>query len=179
MRRGELCALRWQDVDLDGGLLRVEQSLEQTRKSGLRFKPPRSARGRRTISLSPVVVAELRTHGKAQQEQRLSLGLGKAPADSLVFANWDGTPRLPNGLTKEFKGAMKAAGLAHIKLHALRHTHASRLILSGMDILTLSRRLGHSAAAITLTVYGHLLSPQDRAAEIMEATLPGSMGTEP
>jgi integrase len=75
MRRGELCALRWQDVDLDGAALRVERSLEQTRKGGLRFKSPKSARGRRSISLSPAVVAELRAHWKAQQEQRLSLGL--------------------------------------------------------------------------------------------------------
>jgi integrase len=75
MRRGELCALRWQDVDLDGAKLQVERSLEQTRK-GLRFKSPKSARGRRSISLSPAVVAELRAHWKAQQEERLSLGLG-------------------------------------------------------------------------------------------------------
>jgi integrase len=86
MRRGELCALRWRDVDLDGGSLRVERSLEETRKGGLRFKEPKSARGRRTISLSPAVVAELRAHWKAQQEKRLALGLGKASGDALVFA---------------------------------------------------------------------------------------------
>jgi integrase len=169
MRRGELCALRWQDVDLDGARLQVERSLEQTRKEGLRFKSPKSARGRRTISLSPAVVAQLRTHWKAQQEQRLSLGLGGASPDGLVFANWDGSARLPNGLTKEFAEAMERAGLAHVTLHTLRHTHASQLITSGMDILTVSRRLGHSSAAITLTVYGHLLTPEDRAADIIEA----------
>jgi integrase len=168
MRRGELCALRWQDVDLDGAKLQVERSLEQT-KAGLRFKSPKSARGRRSISLSPAVVSELRTHWKAQQEQRLSLGLGGASPDGLVFANWDGSPRLPNGLTKEFADAMQRAGLSHVTLHTLRHTHASQLIASGMDILTVSRRLGHSSPAITLTVYGHLLSPEDRAADIMQA----------
>ena len=78
MRRGELCGLRWRDFDLDGGRLQVEQSLEQTR-DGLRFQQPKSARSRRTISLSPAVVAELRAHWKAQQEQRLALGLGKTP----------------------------------------------------------------------------------------------------
>ena len=170
MRRGELCALRWQDVDLDVGTLRVEQSLEQTRKVGLRFKAPKSARGRRTISLSPAVVAELRRHWMAQQEQRLTLGLGKAPPDALVFATWDGNPRQALGLTKDFSQAMEAIGLPHVTLHSLRHTHASQLITSGMDILTVSRRLGHSSPAITLTVYGHLLSPEDRAADIMQAT---------
>ena len=168
MRRGELCALRWQDIDLDGARLQVERSLEQTRKGGLRFKSPKSTRGRRTISLSPAVVAELRAHWKAQQEQRLSLGLGGTSPDALVFANWDGSPRQPNGLTKEFALAMERAGLPHVTLHTLRHTHASQLITSGMDILTVSRRLGHSSPAITLTVYGHLLSPEDRAADIMQ-----------
>jgi integrase len=64
---------------------------------------------------------------------------------------------------------MKAAGLPHVTLHTLRHTHASQLITSGMDILTVSRRLGHASPAITLTVYGHLLSPEDRAADIMQS----------
>jgi len=85
MRRGELCALRWQDVDLDSAKLQVERSLEQTRK-GLRFKSPKSARGRRSVSLSPAVVVELRAHWRAQQEQRLSLALGGSPPDGLVFA---------------------------------------------------------------------------------------------
>ena len=168
MRRGELCALRWQDVDLDSAKLQVERSLEQTRK-GLRFKAPKSARGRRSVSLSPAVVAELRAHWKAQQEQRLSLGLGGSPPDGLVFANWDGEPRRPKHLSEKFAGAMKAAGLPHVTLHTLRHTHASQLITSGMDILTVSRRLGHASPTITLTVYGHLLSPEDRAAEIMQS----------
>ena len=170
MRRGELCALRWQDVDLEGASLRVERSLEQTRKGGLRFKAPKTARGRRPISLSPAVVSELRTHWKAQQEQRLALGVGKAPPDGLVFATWEGEPRQPDGLSKEFSQAMNDLGLPHVTLHTLRHTHASQLITSGMDILTVSRRLGHSSPAITLNVYGHLLSPKDDAAAIMQAT---------
>jgi integrase len=168
MRRGELCALRWQDVDLDGAILRVERSLEETRKSGLRFKEPKSTRSRRAISLSPAVVAELRAHWKAQQEQRLALGLGKAPSDALVFCRFDGSPYWPDRLTAVFSTAMASAGLPHVTLHTLRHTHASQLITSGMDILTVSRRLGHSSAAITLGVYGHLMSTEDRAADIME-----------
>jgi integrase len=114
-------------------------------------------------------VAELRGHWKAQQEQRLSLGLAGASSDDLVFANWDGSARLPNGLTKEFADAMECAGLAHVTLHILRQTHASQLITSGMDILTISRRLGHSSPAISLTVCGHLLTSEDRAADIMQA----------
>jgi integrase len=66
---------------------------------------------------------------------------------------------------------MKDLGLPHVTPHTLRHTHASQLITSGIDILTVSRRLGHSSPGITLTVYGHLLSPKDDAADIMQKTL--------
>jgi integrase len=141
MRRGELLGLRWQDIDLNSGTLRVVQSLEQT-KAGLRFKAPKTKHGRRTITLPPSIVAELRTHWKAQQEQRLALGLGKAPDTALVFPAWDGNPRSPAALTKEWTRAMKGANMK-VTLHALRHTHASSLIAAGVDVLTISRRLGH------------------------------------
>jgi integrase len=170
MRRGELLALRWQDLDLDRAQIRVEQAIEET-KAGLRFKAPKTKHGRRTISLPPSIVAELRAHWKAQQEQRLSLGLGKAPPDSLVFATWEGKVRHPDGLSKEWRLAMAALKRPAITLHSLRHTHASQLIASGLDVLTISRRLGHGSPSITLSVYGHLFTnTDDRAAAIMEAT---------
>jgi integrase len=174
MRRGELCALQWQDVDLEGGKLEVKRSLEQTRKGGLRMKEPKSARGRRTISLSPSVVTCLKEHYRGQLELRMKLGLGKAPQDALVFATYDGRPRTPNNLSTKFGLAMVRLGLPHVGLHTLRHTHASMLIKAGEDILTISRRLGHSSAAITLGVYGHLMSSRDRAADIVEAMLGGA-----
>jgi integrase len=165
MRRGELLALRWIDVDLDGGTLRVERSLEQTR-AGLRFKAPKTRHGRRSISIPPSAVVELRAHRLAQQEQRLALGLGKA---ELVFPMIDGEPRKPNALTNEWIIATTAIG-RRISLHALRHTHASSLIAAGIDILTISRRLGHAKPAVTLNVYGHLYaSTDDRAAQVIEA----------
>jgi integrase len=83
MRRGELLALRWSDVDLDGALLRVERSVEETKAGGLRFKSPKTRHGRRSISLPPSAVSVIREHWKAQQEQRLKLGMGKAPPSSL------------------------------------------------------------------------------------------------
>jgi integrase len=168
MRRGELLALRWQDVDLNGAKLRVERSLEQT-KAGLRFKSPKTKHGRRTITLPASAVAELREHLKQQQERRLALGAGKAPADALVFPTWDFATRSPNALTKEWSVAMVETGMA-VSLHSLRHTHASSLIAAGLDILTISRRLGHASPTITLGIYGHLFSnTDDRAAQVIEA----------
>jgi integrase len=172
LRRGELLALRWQDVDLDAGTLRVEQALEQTQRGGLVFKAPKTRHGRRTVTLAPSTIAVLREHWKAQQEQRLALGLGKAPVDTLVFTSWDGSPYLPATLTLQWRRAMQMAGL-QATLHSLRHTHASTLIAAGLDVLTISRRLGHGSPAITLNVYGHLFKPDDRAAAIMEKALKG------
>jgi integrase len=172
LRRSELLALRWSDVDLDGGSLRVEQALEQTKRAGLVFKAPKTRHGRRTVTLAPSTIAVLREHWKAQQEHRLFFGLGKAPNDALVFMSDDGSPYLPSTLTLQWRRAMQAATL-RATLHSLRHTHASTLIAAGLDVLTVSRRLGHGTPAITLNVYGHLFRPDERAAAIMEAALNG------
>jgi integrase len=170
LRRGELLAVRWQDVDLDAAVLRVEQAVEETSRGGIILRPPKTRHGRRTVTLAPATVAVLREHWKRQQETRLALGLGKAPADGFVFANWDGSIRSPHWLTQAWRKAMAAAGLK-ARFHSLRHTHVSTLIAAGLDVLTISRRLGHGTAALTLNVYSHLLRPDDRAAAIMEAAL--------
>jgi integrase len=168
-RRGEVLALRWSDLDLAGGVVRIERSLEQT-KAGLRFKSPKTKNGRRNVSISPWLVAELRAHKTRQQKRRLALGLGKPADDALVFEQWDGSTRSPHWLTQKFALAM-AAPKIDCTLHGLRHTHVSQLIAAGMDVLSISRRIGHANAAITLRVYGHLFRATDtRAAEIMEAT---------
>jgi integrase len=168
MRRSELLALRWKEVDLDGGKLRVEQSLEQTKVGGLQFKAPKTKYGRRSISLAPSVVAELRIHRKQQQEERLRLGLGKAQDGGLVFPKWDGTPRVPTTTSTDWTRTLGQLKLPPVNLHALRHTHASQLIASGMDVLTISRRLGHGSPMITLGVYGHLFNSEDRASDVVE-----------
>jgi integrase len=169
MRRNEMLALRWQDVDLDAGRLRVEIALEQTRAHGIRTKAPKTKKGRRTISLSAATVADLRAHWRAQQEQRLALGIGKSPDESSVLATFDGGQQSPNAVTCAWDKAMAKIGMPEITLHSLRHTHASVLIASGMDILTISRRLGHASPTITLQVYGHLIDgADDRAARVMD-----------
>ena len=173
LRRSELLGLRWKDIDFVAGALRVEQALEQTQRGGLLFRQPKTKYGRRTVTLAPSTLAILRAHRGAQREQRLLFGLGKAPEDALVFASFDGSPRSPNGLTKQWQLAMRQLGL-RATLHSLRHSHASTLIASGLDILSISRRLGHGSPSVTLNIYGHLYSKSDdRAAQIIEAALTG------
>jgi integrase len=150
-RRGEALALRWKDLDFDKGVVRIERSLEQTKGakgSLLRFKSRKTKNGRRNVSISPWLVAELKAHRTRQQERRLSLGMGRAPDDSLIFAGWDGSTRSPHWLTQKFALAMDALKI-DCTLHGLRHTHVSQLIAAGMDVLTISRRIGHASAAIT------------------------------
>jgi len=177
MRRGELLALRWKDVDLDGARLRVEQALEET-KAGLRFKEPKTKRGRRQISFAASIVTELRSHRRVQAEQRLALGLGKEADDSLVFRHEDGTPLLPHSVSTNWRRLVKSLKLPPVSLHAWRHTHASQLIDSGMDVLTISRRLGHSSASVTLNIYGHLFKSKDgQAAAVFETAFGNALGT--
>jgi integrase len=166
MRRGELLALRWQNIE--DGRIRVERSLEQTR-AGLKFKAPKTKRGRRAVTIPASVAAELQAYKLAQQELWIALGLGRLSPDDLVFTMRDGSPRKPNALTNDWLRATMAVG-RRINLHALRHTHVSNLIAAGVDILTISRRVGHASPAITLSVYGHLCpSSDDRAAQAIDA----------
>jgi integrase len=172
MRHGEILALRWKDLDLtrnERAQLRVEQSVEQT-KAGIRFKPPKTQHGRRRISLPDYVVEELRTHWKAEQERRLMMGLGKSPETDLVFGLIDGAPRKPNSVTTEWRSLVRTMAVPPVSFHSLRHTHASQLIASGMDVLTISRCLGHSSAVITLNIYGDIFpDSDDRAAMALDA----------
>jgi integrase len=173
MRRGEIAALRWADIDFDAGRVRVERSLEQT-NAGLSFKPPKTKAGRRAVSIPPSIVAELRDHWRQQQEQRLALGLGKAGANDQVFARSDGSAWPPDSLTADWSRTLRMLKLPKVTLHALRHTHVSQLIAAGLDVVTVSRRIGHANPTVTLNVYAHLFGNTDeRAAEAVETALAG------
>lgn len=161
LRRGELLALRWPNVDLDGKELDVREALEETREHGVRFKATKTTSGRRRISMPDIVVETLREHRRQQLEQRMAMGLGKMPDDALVFPALDGGPQAPRQLSGDWREVRKAAGVGEVTWHALRHTHASQLIDAGVDIVTISKRLGHASPNITLQVYAHLFQQRD------------------
>lgn len=133
---------------------RLPLPIEET-KAGLRFKAPKTAHGKRTISLPPNAVAVLREHRRKLLETRMALGLGKPDADTLLF---------PNQLSWLWRSACKSLKLPMVSFHALRHTHASALIAAGLDVVLISRRLGHGAPNVTLRVHGHLFKRDDSAA---------------
>ena len=164
MRRGELMGLQWGDVDLDAGKLRVERAVEKTKAQGLRIKAPKTRHGRRTITLPAGAVAVLREHRKAQLETRMALGIGKLPSDAFVFGTVDGQVRDPDRITQDWKRFAAARGVPKVTLQALRHSHASALIASGTDPVTVSRRLGHGSPVVTMSVYAHLFDRGDDGA---------------
>ncbi|HVB15279.1 MAG TPA: site-specific integrase [Stellaceae bacterium] len=175
MRRGEIAALRWGDIDLDGGKVHVQRSLEQT-NAGLAFKAPKTNAGRRTVSIPASIVTELRDHWRRQQEQRLAFGMGKAGPDDLAVARPDASPWPPDSLTADWARTIRMLKLPKVTLHALRHTHVSQLIAAGLDVVAVSRRIGHSNPTVTLGVYAHLFGNTDeRAAAAVEAALAGAL----
>ena len=175
MRRGELLALRWRNVDLEAKVAKVRESLERTKKHGIRFKTTKTKSGRRDITLPDFVVETLRDYRKGQLEQRMALGLGKMDADALVFpAGPEGGPIDPATFSADWRDIADRVGLLGVPLHSLRHTHASQLIDAGIDVVTISKRLGHASPAITLKVYAHLFRKDDgKAAAAINAALAG------
>lgn len=173
LRRGELLALRWAALDLDGKTLAVDEALELT-KAGVAFKVPKTKAGTRDISLPDLVVDALREHRRAALEQRIALGLGKLPDDALIFPALDGGPRCPRDFSKAWARIAEAEGFPEVTLHALRHTHASQLIAAGLDVVTISRRMGHASPNVTLAVYAHLFRHRDdKAAAAVNAAVAG------
>jgi integrase len=174
MRRGELCGLQWGDIDLDAATLTVRRSLEETRAIGLRIKEPKSKAGRRTVALPPSAVALLRDYKIKRMEFRVSVGAGKLTDETPVFQDTktgEGWLR-PSRVSHGWRRFVVAKGLPQVTFHALRHTHVSLLLNKGVDILTISRRIGHSKASITLDVYAHLMGGADQeAALVIEGVL--------
>lgn len=150
MRLGEVLALKWNRVDLNKGLIQVREALENTKEHGIRFKGPKSKAGRREITLPDLLIAALSEHRKAQLELRMKLGAGELPDDALLFGDLDGNPVTPNSVSAAWGDYAKRIGVPEVTFHALRHTHASQLIDANVDIVTISKRLGHAKPDITL-----------------------------
>ena len=169
LRRGEISAVRWGQVDFDAGHISVEQSAEQT-KQGVRYKPPKSGRAR-TVAMSGTVATELRAHRITQAEELLRLGV-RLSDESFVVAQADGTPLQPNTLTHNWAIECAKTGLPRIRYHDLRHAHATHLLSSGVHPKVASERLGHAKVGITLDLYSHVLpGMQADAAAKVDASL--------
>jgi integrase len=176
LRRGEVLALRWGHVDLSAKNLKVCASLEETTAGGLRFKEPKSAAGKREVSLPDIAVEALREHWKRQLELSMRLGAGKPSPDMLIFTRLNGEPVSPRAFSKAWGKAAASIGV-QATFHALRHTHISHLISAGIDVVKISKRVGHADIATTLNEYAHLFDArEDKSAGAINAAVATLLG---
>lgn len=159
LRRGELLGLRWQDLDLDKGLLHVRQSLVALKGRPV-IQQPKTDRGRRTLELTPELVAIIKCHRAQQAKAKLSLGQ-EYRDHGMVFPTLFGAPMAPRLLTRQFERRLAATGLPRIRFHDLRHTFASLAFPNG-DLKTVSAILGHDDISTTADIYSHVLHGHQR-----------------
>lgn len=175
MRRGELLGLRWSDVDLDTGMVTVEQGLIVTR-DGLEFSQPKTKGSRRSIPIPGSVCDTLRQHRKEQLERRLVVGPAWEDFD-LVFPNQNGKPQHPGTFSGRFGYTVKRVGFSGLRFHDLRHTHASLLLTLGVHPKIVQERLGHTVITTTMDIYSHVMPTlQEEAARKLDDLLSISNG---
>ena len=165
MRRGELLALRWSDIDFDNGSLQVHHTVRRVSirgytgsgpKTKLTESEPKTTSSRRMIVLPPFLVDVLKKHRIRQLEERLQAGNAWVE-NNLVFCNPHGTFREPSTVYKTFQRFLKDAGLPTMRLHDLRHSAATLLLTMGVHVKVVQELLGHSNALMTLNTYSHVL----------------------
>lgn len=159
LRLGELCALKWSDVDLEAGIMKISRTVSRVKsfqesgsKTELLLGTPKSHKSARSIPL-PGFLLDL----MAELRERTDSG------ENYILSN-SGTPMEPRACQKLFKRILKQAGVKERKFHTIRHTFATRALELGVDIKTLSEILGHSSVSITLNIYAHSLFEQKRLA---------------
>lgn len=167
LRRGELLGLRWRDINLEFATITVNQSLVRVAGKGFIIKEPKTASSRRSIAITPFVCNMLRAaKGKRSQELN-SLG-GHISENDLIFCRLDdGRPFEPSSMSHAFKRIMRKTNCEGIRLHDLRHYHASWLLREGVNIKVIQQRLGHSNIGTTLNIYGHIMPDQDAEAAMI------------
>lgn len=184
LRRGEALGLKWSDLDLKGGELRVQRARVQV-GYGVDENAPKTEKGRRPVSLDSGTVAALKAWREQQNDERKQWGEAWVGSE-WVFTRENGEPLHPDRVTKAFEAAQarvraaqkkadpKAELLPRIRLHDLRHTHATHLLSAGVHPKVVQERLGHSTISMTLDTYSHVIPAlQESAAELAAALIDG------
>jgi len=171
VRRGELMGLRWADVDLANGVIRITGAVIREDDHHLVAGGTKRPKSIRDLGIGPLVVDALRAHFIAQKEERLRLG-GAAPGrargnvyqeNGLVFPSGAGTWIEPSNLRRDFLRLTAKAGLPPITIHSARHTYASVALAAGESVVAVSESLGHADVSVTLRTYAHVTAAQRAA----------------
>ena len=173
LRRGELLALRWQDIDLEARTITIRASLQRAAGS-LHMMNPKTEAGHRTLNLPRLAVVALKAH-RAQQREDIMRQRDKWQDLGYVFPNSIGKPLEPRRLNAMFTDIITQAGLPKISLHGLRHTVATILLQEGVELKVISELLGHADPSITRDIYIHVTpqmkqTPADKMDELFGGT---------
>jgi integrase len=163
LRRGELLVLRWRNLDLENAKLMVVESGHKLDNGEYIIKEPKTAKSRRTVVLPDSLVELLKAYRADQELLRVQLGV-TLDSDDFVFIRPDGSPINPNAVTLAFHRIIKKANIKKIRLHDLRHTHATMMLQANVNPKIVSERLGHANIGITLDIYSHVLPGMQEAA---------------
>ena len=163
LRRGELLALRWRNLDLVKATLTVVETAYKLGNGDYMIKEPKTAQSRRTISLPLSLVELVKVYRIDQELLRIQLGVS-LNVDDFVFIRPDGSPMNPSAVSLAFGRIIKKAWLKAIRIHDLRHTHATLMFKAGVNPKVVSERLGHASISITLDIYSHVLPGMQEAA---------------
>lgn len=173
-RRGELLALRWQDMDLERGQMSISRSLHQV---GARFvfTEPKTAKSRRMVALPSTATILLRQLRESTEHVHARLGGVVRGSDLIFTASVDGKPLRPNTVSRAWGNLAKLADVKVIRFHDARHSHAALLIKQGIHLKIISERLGHANISVTADTYGHLLPGiQEAAAARFDQAITGA-----
>jgi len=177
MRRGEVLGTRWSDLDIQHRRLAVRQTVICLNYK-ISFGTPKTARGRRLIALDPATMTALVKHLQEQEAERTVLE-GGFEDHNLCFAKIDGSPIHPDYFSQLFDRTVARLPIPRIRLHDLRHTHATIGLAAGIPPKVMSDRLGHSTVAFTQDIYMHAIPRlEDEAAEQMADLIFGAPGSQ-
>lgn len=163
LRRGELCGLNWSDVDMTNGIVNVDKELLYTPSRGLYEDTPKTKQSNRAVSIPADMIKLLKEHEREQAAERLRMGDLWKDSGKLFTSN-NGEPLRPDSFTSWFKKFIRRNHLPDIHVHSLRHTSSTLLIANGVNIATVSSRLGHANKTTTLNIYTHAIKSADKQA---------------
>ena len=132
LRRGELLGLRWRAINLAAGSLSVTETIQRVTGRGLMSLEPKTDRSRRLVSIPPIAVAVLRGLKVKQREEREAVNREWSESE-YVFSHWDGRPFHPDTVSHTFAALVQKAGIPHVRLHDLRHSHATLMMAEGIN----------------------------------------------
>lgn len=171
MRRGEILGIKWSDIDFKNKTIHVQRSLAYIPKKGYILTSTKTRKSNRIVPISDLVMNELIKYREQQENWKAQLGELYQHED-FVISTETGSKQDPRNVLRVLKRLITTSGVTQIRFHDFRHTHASILISNGVDVVKVSKRLGHANAKITLETYAHLVPNEDNdLADIFEKAL--------